>query len=996
MGKIADYILTVPSDHNIHIIESERQGIKIVLSLWGCEARSATSSGNPLEKIREDLQTQYTTVFVKVQNSDKSVYAKSDAVFQFKDVEKNITTDDDGGIYLGQIKNGSHFNILHPSKSDESINSFVVESAKENYFAIFPIYWDIKVLVVNQENTPLLGKEIRVSKGINSFDKISNEQGEFVLIDLLINEEELTLADKNNPNTSKNFKITTNDDQIVFQIHTQILSDVKITIIDQDNNSVPNYPIKLSQNAKDYDYISDQNGTVSVSQIEVESNIVVTDGNNPYNNAEYIVKKDENDFEFRIKNEAKIPVTIRILDKKNGPITNLGLDINSQSGLLQKQTNNAGEVDVPFGIFKQGEKVRVSFDLEDKSGKSKKISKSFKYFSTQNLYIIKLVNYWKYLWLLLLVFPFLLLIECNKNIVIKTIETDSDTTLSGVGVNFQYTRYSLYESGQFFNKEKIDLSGISDTTGLVRFEDIKYTLYSLVFKTFKKAIIDGENICYGIDTLLKTFHYLRNEKVVDFYLKPKLFPLDFKVINSDDSLAIAGAKVYLIYKGMGANMIDSLTTDASGYVYFENTAKCRNIIKIIAKAYGYYPDSIPGNLPVELLKGGEKRRTLILTPIKESIVFFVKDCKTMQPLPDAEAVILIDGKNSNQQKYITNVNGVGKGIYRDIHITKVVKIEVSKPYYKTKVYDRGLTVEEFIKLPDSLKTICLDPEELSLEFENYDKETNKPLAGVKNTIYIVDGKDTTLVSSTSNNNGIFQVPKLLRTSLITIHSSLNPGYLPNNKSIVNELVSGLLAGSKEKLRVPLEPKKMKVQFKTIDTDVDTLVNNAILDVFINGKKSTLVTNSGKGEFVIEASFSSEISIVASKEDYKTNDDKIFKRNFGDLATSINSDREIPMIFPPCNVETYGYEGEGEFLKEYNMGTMSGEFIFEYDTNVAADHIIVFPGRKDRINSLKPIFEVNVATNGKTQQKIRFNGTRIITVLVKGNSPQWNYTVNCPN
>lgn len=91
-------------------------------------------------------------------------------------------------------------------------------------------------------------------------------------------------------------------------------------------------------------------------------------------------------------------------------------------------------------------------------------------------------------------------------------------------------------------------------------------------------------------------------------------------------------------------------------------------------------------------------------------------------------------------------------------------------------------------------------------------------------------------------------------------------------------------------------------------------------------------------------------------------------------------------------------GENKAATTYDMKKEGGTFLFEYDTNTWADHIIIYDGSQSQVEdgTATVIFDYNGATGDRVfyNQIVEFT-SRYIHIEVIGGSC-WEYTVHCPN
>jgi hypothetical protein len=993
-------IFTLPTKDSIVFIKTQDGRIQPIITEWGLRSAKAGFNGDPLKHYidRPKVSRQEVNILVHFHNDslpvDRSINVKID------DTLSTQKLDDMGMLRLGKIFIGSNISLQNPTTKTHHVKSIVTVENQTDYNVTFDYMTSGQMIIKDQNDNIQPNTTLRIQN--HNIDKnfVSDRNGLIELSDLLADTPlKATLVEKAEISTTFHTGKDTPQNQFVFVIKNPEYINADIVILDQNDDRVSNYSIIIDQDEKSQEYQSNNKGIVSVNQLQVGESINVSDKNNPNNKKQFIIEKDKPEYYFRIERDVPAQVAVQLLDHKNNPVSQAGLDVAIGDKTFTDFTDDEGKIYFSNEGLPEKAKGNITARVKDEKGKTKLHNKKFKYSADENLYVFKLKFFDKrWLLLLLLALPFLLLIEQNKDIHIKTVDNKTEKAVPYIPVSLEYVRYSLYDKGKFFTKDVIERMAVSDSMGIAKFDSINYTWYSLFTKTFKKAKIHSHSDCYGPDEIEQIFHAMWHKRAVIFPITAILMPIDFYVIDAENKNPVANAKVYVYYKTLHESLMDSARTDAAGRVEFYNIPQCSLLDTLYASAYAYQNDTLFGGILVDLMSKEPLRRTFKLKPVKESIEFFVTDCRSNQPLPDAEATIYFDDETLGTETVMTNVNGVGRGIYKDVHIKKKVKIVVNKPYYLVGEHDRGYTVDEFIKLGEKERTICLEPENLSIDFYNIDENNSNPLAGVRNTIKLISGKDTTSLSSTSNNNGVFQVPGINAGSQISIVSTYDPYYHKNDTSIKNVAVDDLLAdiANTNKRTIPLKPKTFNLQFRTIDGEDGSLVPNVRLKIMLDGQPFTAVGNSNSGIFEIESTYNSTLSIEAEADGYDINDTTIRSRLFGALAKASPLERDIPMSLPKCNFKSFS-DMTTNSIMEWNMGEKKGTFLFEYYTDTVADKIEVFQGRKQDIDNLQPIFKYTGATGLKVweEEPITYNGSSIITVKVTGNST-WNYIVNCPN
>ncbi len=420
----------------------------------------------------------------------------------------------------------------------------------------------------------------------------------------------------------------------------------------------------------------------------------------------------------------------------------------------------------------------------------------FEISENQKEYIVALKKQ-SLLWLLLLLLllPLLLLIPFRKNINIQSIDKKTQSPVAKANVYLQYIDYQLYNfhTKRFFTHDSIELYCQSDSTGIANYKNIKYTLYSLIFHSNKKAKIIASTKClYGDSS--RIFRKL-NKKIFKLNLKDRFYPYTFFIQDKENHQPIAGAKVFARIQTKGKIYIYEGITQPDGSIYFGKFPYCGKYI-IAASANAYITDSITGD--AHYLYDNDSLKKIKLTPQKQSIHFFVKDLKTKQAIANAEAKLIINGQVV--QSVRTNSNGYavspGEGVFTNVAVNKNFTIQASKEFYHDTT--KSDNVKHWVNLSDSSKILYLRPLYNSLTFR--DISNNLGLAGVKNIIYINGKAQPNAVYS--NNNGYFTVSGLNPNDKIKIVAS-KPGYNTNDYTINNQKFADLIKSPQNRRNIPL-------------------------------------------------------------------------------------------------------------------------------------------------------------------------------------------------
>lgn len=620
--------------------------------------------------------------------------------------------------------------------------------------------------------------------------------------------------------------------------------------------------------------------------------------------------------------------------------------------------------------------------------------KNFKFNENQLDYEFQLKKKRNWWWLLLFLLPLLLLIRCEREIRVQTVTEQGNIPISDAEVQIDYVAHYLYKDGTFFANIPYQQSQVTDSLGYTTFAKLGCSVYSYLFYCLSKVNLIASSECYNADPLSKLFHFTRN---VEIGMRQKQTELLLKVVDAETATVIPGANVKYTFKSEGGINGKNMT-NPNGEIVVKNVWECGAIDQIEASAYGY-ADTIVKNMQVRKMIDHPENSIIRLRPIKEKFDFFVKNKITLQPIPGAKVEVTLVDKGTQKLRgtSITNVDGIGRGFYDNAFILSKVQIRASKLHYKDGELEGDYTVEEFKKLPDSLRVIYLEPEPYIAEFQNVDTLTYEPIAGVLNEITVnsISGK-TESYEEVSNRGGYFPI-KAMEGDEISIISALSPAYKTKNTEIEKYSAEEIIY---------MQPEVVTLIFRTIDAMDGTLLGACTLSASSNSRQLAEPQNSQKGEFVVNGLFvTGTVSIAASKQGYKTNDYSVNNALVSYLMKAPQRARDIPLELdlPPCQAGNVveNIQGKGEQTDSYSLGKRGpSTFVFDYYTGSSEpDRIMVYNCRKEDIGPSTLIFDTgDLCTEGLTLSKTLKFVEPVVTVhaITSSQTSVWSYCVHCPN
>ena len=603
---------------------------------------------------------------------------------------------------------------------------------------------------------------------------------------------------------------------------------------------------------------------------------------------------------------------------------------------------------------------------------------------------------WLWLLLLLLLLPLLLFVRCNRQITVTTLDKFTGEEIPGVEVKMNYTSHYLFKNGRFFAsipEERIDTT---DVDGKATFSKLGCSVYSYIFYGLSKATFTATDECHSADPDPSKclFHYTWKKKI---NMVEKTTSITMEVVDKENHDPLANARVVYQYTLNGNETVDSVFTNGAGQFELANVPQCGDINFRTVSCYGYEDEN---NLVrnVAAIKSVPDSAIIELTPVKQSFSYFVKNKFTKEPIPEATVTVTLTSPGGNKivGQATTNVDGKGRGVYNDAFILAKVALHGSKTGYKDGDFEGDYTVEEFAKLPDSLRVVYLEPEPNLEQFQNVDSITGAPIAGVVNAIHrsSIDGNEYD-TQEISNRNGVFYVRALVGDHL-NIESTHQ--YYETKITDIEKFSKGQI--------IPMMPKKTSLNFRTVDAADWSLLDNCTLMITTSLGRTLMPKNSGNGEFTVEDLYYTEnLSITASKQDYGTNSTKVNNDPVTELMNAPQERRDIPLevSLPPCENKGESVTGvnAGNVSRpaSYNMGTDSGTFVLDFDNGGAyPDEIKVYnhkPG--EPYNSRQPIYTTGMTT-GTGSVAITFSQGSVITIVVMTGSDDnsdWQYYIHCP-
>lgn len=621
-----------------------------------------------------------------------------------------------------------------------------------------------------------------------------------------------------------------------------------------------------------------------------------------------------------------------------------------------------------------------------------RISKKLKYQEKYDLYTVQMVHRRFPWWILLLLLPLLLLIECRKDIEVTCIEPETQIPIADQPVTLEYQAHYLWNKGRFLPNDDIRLTQSTDSTGTTVFKDLPCSVFSYIFYCLSQATFTAESDCHAAVNQQHNFHYTRH---VTLEMPPRREDLHVLLLDLETSDPLPDGVLKYQYIEEGEVRTDSAKADATGVVTIPQMRYCSVMKSLHGACYGY-ADTVKNNVPCQDLVLASDSTALRLRPIKERFTFFVKNVETKEPIAGAKCNVALthpSGKVDGPHVVTTSTDGKGIAVYGESFILSVIAIQAHKEHFNDSILTGGpWTVEKFIQQDDNTRTIWLRPLPYTQEFVNVDSITGQPIPGVKNLVKVTDPDGTVRTSEEiSNRNGVFPV-EAKEDSKVEIISVKDPGYkkkttvLPKFKEVKDK-------------KIRMSPHMVKLQFRTVNArKPGVLVPDCHLRVTGSVSGGLPPKNSGNGAFEVTFRRSENLTIAASRKNWTPTTDKVNAKNYDYLKVS-QERRDIPLEqdLPPCSAGKNTPKGANEMhhRRTYAMGQEEGNASIWVDFYGEPDHLQVIDGQG---NVVVDQMVRNKNDGGQNPIPFYFKGGTATVVIntSKQNSSSWEYILNCPH
>ncbi len=375
-----DKYFQYPHDRDLKVIMTDFEPI-VILTQWACQDQIVGNSIDKLTAIINRPQPDKQKVQVFIKYKDGSIAEKRQFYYEYSHkaqetkVEKKERTNIEGLCNLRKLKIGATISIYDIVDDKKCyIHSYTIEEGTEIYEAVFPLFADVKVKVINQKNDPVSNIDIVIDYEGDKITRNTLEYGHFTVENLEVTKT-ITISEKEKSENSIDYTIKSDKNEVVLNIVQPFYSDAQITVINQEDEVVPDVQLLLDletkkENYTEKEYKSDKDGLIKLTDVLIGSTIKAVQKSNSTNTFEYLLSETENEFIFKIRQQFFADAKIKVIDQENNELSDevLLIEYTTKDGTEQKEltTNAAGIILLKSLLV--GTEIRVS--LPDKPDKS--------------------------------------------------------------------------------------------------------------------------------------------------------------------------------------------------------------------------------------------------------------------------------------------------------------------------------------------------------------------------------------------------------------------------------------------------------------------------------------------------------------------------------------------------------------------------------------------------------------------------------------------------
>lgn len=268
LAPIAELLFRIPSEDSILLTRSADGRLAITLAQWGCQSAIGNRHSDPFSIAVQRPKQDHTAVTAWATYSDGSVYARQPLRFQYKDLSKDLITNDKGHLYLGMLKNGVEFGLSGGAASDVP-QSFEVRAGQEIYEVVLPYRVLLTIWVQDQNGQPMPGTVVEVTHGPYTARHTADAAGIMQVPQLALFQGPLTLTEVGQESNCQNYELAraeTAEITFLVQRNEEVEEDipmpppVQVNLVNHKNQPMPEVPLDFNFGKALQTHVTDAHG----------------------------------------------------------------------------------------------------------------------------------------------------------------------------------------------------------------------------------------------------------------------------------------------------------------------------------------------------------------------------------------------------------------------------------------------------------------------------------------------------------------------------------------------------------------------------------------------------------------------------------------------------------------------------------------------------------------------------------------------------------------
>ena len=448
---LLDACFEIPDYSDIYVIISPNGEKNFTLTRWGFMDEN---SHKPKQILKSLIALKVNTIKVNVIIGNNKPAINQEVYIKLKDKEKKYITDKNATIILEDFPLLEKFQIYIKEKdTPKYIETYTVNYQNEITYFIGSKKEQrqkVKIIAIDENEQPKPKETLRISYEDIQKEYETDKNGEIYLGEFFINTEiTIEQISENKVIKKQTIKVQKGTEKYMFNIlKTKKYGLLKIQAIDENGKKLSDILLEIIIANQSFQYKTNEKGLVEIPNVPIKEEVKIRQLENGIPKFQQIIKFDSEQkiYTFVGKNtkleSALGDIIVRVIDKKNNPIKNLRVEIETHERIYSRITNQNGQA--LFNKMPCKEEMILKIEYRGKKIHNKLNCKA----DTSNEITIVLGDS-KILWWLLIIFLGLLIFglillttqKHNRNLPSPTQNTDTTTKRTHKPQGFQIIVY---------------------------------------------------------------------------------------------------------------------------------------------------------------------------------------------------------------------------------------------------------------------------------------------------------------------------------------------------------------------------------------------------------------------------------------------------------------------------------------------------------------------------------------------------------------------------